>query len=403
MLKIPELVAPAGSPLKLKMAVFYGADAVYLAGKRFGLRTAAENFTNTELCEACSFAHDNGVRVYVALNGFLHDKDMCDLDEYVRFLEKIKVDAVIVSDIGVMRAVRDNSALNIHLSTQNTCLNTESAKFWKDLGVKRIVLGREVSILEAKRIREMAGVEIEMFVHGSMCMSYSGNCTISNYTFGRDSNRGGCKHSCRFEYDIEWGGKKRRSDFFMSSKDLMAAEYLEDFAKAGIDAVKIEGRMKTPYYLGTVCKTYSELLCEMREHGYLSLEKISSATKELRKISHRDYCTGNLLEKASADSIFNEREMIKSSFEIVAIVFEVKIGEYMLAQVKNGIKKEDELELLLFKGKPKKVFAGDMKNVLDEPLESARPGILVKLPYVHGAGKWNLLRRSVSCLQEING
>ena len=195
-----ELLAPAGNLNKLKIAVLYGADAIYLAGPKYGLRSASDNFSDTELCEGIQFAHKNNCKTYVTLNAFLHDKELEDLPEYVSFLEQINVDAVIVSDLGVMTIVQQYSKLPIHLSTQASCLNIHAAKTWKKLGAKRLVLGREVSLEEAGKIRKSTGIEVELFVHGSMCSAYSGNCTISNYTSGRDSNRGGCVQSCRFYY-----------------------------------------------------------------------------------------------------------------------------------------------------------------------------------------------------------
>jgi len=189
---LPEILAPAGSLEKLKVAVLYGAHAVYVGGQKFGLRTAADNFTLDELREGMRFAHERGAKVYVVLNSFLHDKDLKELPEFVQYLEEIQTDAVIVSDLGVVRTVREFSNLPIHISTQASTLNVHSAKLWKSAGATRIVLGREVSVKEAGKIRREADIEVEMFIHGSMCMAYSGHCVISNFTQGRDSNRGGC-------------------------------------------------------------------------------------------------------------------------------------------------------------------------------------------------------------------
>ena len=175
-----ELLAPAGNLNKLKIAVLYGADAVYLAGPKYGLRGASDNFSDTELCEGIQFAHQNNCKTYVTLNAFLHDKELEELPEYVNFLEQSKVDAVIVSDLGVMTVVQQHSKLPVHLSTQASCLNIHAAKAWKRLGAKRLVLGREVSLEEAGKIRKASGIEVELFVHGAMCTAYSGNCTISN-------------------------------------------------------------------------------------------------------------------------------------------------------------------------------------------------------------------------------
>ena len=199
---LPELLAPAGNLEKLKIAVLYGADAVYLAGPQFSLRAGTDNFSDVELAEGVRFAHDHRVKVYVTLNAFLHDEELAQLPDYIKFLDTCNVDAVIVSDLGVIATVQQYAPLPLHLSTQASCLNQYAAQLWKNLGVQRIVLGREVSINQAQAIRQAAGIEVEMFVHGAMCMAYSGNCTISNYTQARDSNRGGCVHSCRFPYSI---------------------------------------------------------------------------------------------------------------------------------------------------------------------------------------------------------
>jgi putative protease len=235
----PELLSPAGSLEKLKVAVLYGANAVYLGGQKFGLRQASDNFTTEELIEGVEFAHSRGSLVYVVLNSFLHDKDLSELPEFLSLLSELKVDAVIVSDLGVIETVKKHSNLVIHLSTQASCLNTEAAKLWKSMGVQRIVLGREVTIKEACEIKKATGLEIEMFVHGSMCMAYSGNCVISNYTQGRDSNRGGCAHSCRFEYSIEFDKQNNEAmkAYFMSSKDLEGIRLLPEFIAAGIDSL----------------------------------------------------------------------------------------------------------------------------------------------------------------------
>lgn len=306
----PEILSPAGSLDKLKVAVLYGAHAVYVGGQKFGLRTAADNFTQDELREGMIFAHERGAKVYVVLNSFLHDKDLEELPEFVKFLAEIKTDAVIVSDLGVVKTVRAHSSIPIHVSTQASTLNVEAAKLWKNMGATRIVLGREVSIKEAGKIKREAGIEIEMFIHGSMCMAYSGHCVISNFTQGRDSNRGGCAHSCRFEYSLDMGldTMEKKKAFFMSSKDLEGLRLLPEFIKEEIDSLKIEGRMKSHLYAGTMSKVYSEALDFYRAHGHFLSEDLLSWEAELSKVSHRSYTEASLVDKAGADSIFNERE-----------------------------------------------------------------------------------------------
>ncbi len=297
-----ELLAPAGNLDKLKTAVLYGADAVYLAGPRFSLRGASENFSDTELSEGIRFAHQNNCKSYITLNAFLNDEELKELRNYVRFLEKTGVDAVIVSDLGVLTVVQEHSKLPIHLSTQASCLNIHSAKVWKHLGVKRLVLGREVSLEEAGRIRKEVDIEIELFIHGAMCMSFSGNCTISNYTAGRDSNRGGCIQSCRFTYSaisVKNSIDANSLDIFqsslMSSKDLCGIELLPKFFKTGIDSIKVEGRMKGPLYAATTTSAYALALkwCNSTPHEKWS-KKLQDLSRMLEKIPHRGFTDGFL-------------------------------------------------------------------------------------------------------------
>ena len=262
---LPELLAPAGSLEKLKTAVLYGADAVYFAGQEFGLRAAADNFTLDEIREGVEFAHSRGAKTYVVLNGFLHDSDLENLPAFVRFLKDVGVDAVIVSDPGVAMVVREHGPIPLHVSTQASVMNTYGALAWKELGAVRVVLGREVSIREAGRIQREAGIEIELFVHGAMCMAYSGHCVISNFTQGRDSNRGGCAHSCRFSYDVKFESGQHESSFVMSSKDLEGLMALPQFVEEGIVSLKIEGRMKGPLYAATTTRVYRAALDYYRE------------------------------------------------------------------------------------------------------------------------------------------
>jgi putative protease len=396
---VPELLAPAGSLEKLKVAVLYGADAVYLGGQKFGLRTAAENLTYQELEEAVAFAHERSSKVFVVLNSFLHDQDLDELPEFIKFLNEIQVDAVIISDLGVVRTFRKLSSIPIHLSTQASCLNVESAKFWKKMGVQRIVLGREVGLKEASEIKRETGLEIELFIHGSMCMAYSGNCVISNYTSGRDSNRGGCAHSCRFEYSLsgdgESGEKKELKSFFMSSKDLKGVSVLPEFIKYGIDSLKIEGRMKSHLYAGTTSKVYSEALSYYQEHGHFLSDDLYAWKDELNKITHREYHEGNLVQKAGRESIYSERETEEKEFVVVGIVLQVIEKNFMLVEVRSAFSPGEELELLPFEGKAIPFTPTTISNVSGEVFEKTRPGLLVKLPYFSEVKEWNILRKRV--------
>ncbi len=400
MRSVPELLAPAGSLEKLKVAILYGANAVYLGGQKFGLRTAADNFTSAELAEGAEFAHERGAKVYVVLNSFLHDSDLTELPEFLLLLDELKIDAVIVSDLGVIETIKKYSSIEIHLSTQASCLNTQAAILWKEMGVKRIVLGREISLADASEIKKASGLEIEMFVHGSMCMAYSGNCVISNYTQGRDSNRGGCAHSCRFEYSLDFKNiEKASSDevkaYFMSSKDLEGIRALPEFIDAEIDSIKVEGRMKSHHYAGTISKVYSDALTYYQENGDMVSKQILEWESELRKITHRDYTLGSLQEPAGADSIYTEREHETPDYVVAGIVLEVVEGSHLLVEVRSAFYLGDTLELVPFNG-PCIEFKADFLAETDgSSCEKSRPGILLKTPFVKGAKQWNIIRAKV--------
>lgn len=396
MFKVPELLAPAGSLDKLKVAVDYGANAVYLGALKFGLRSAAQNFTPKELQEGVEYAHSKGALVYIVLNGFLHDQDLVELKEYLAFLDTVNIDAAIISDLGVIQTVKKYSSIPVHLSTQASCLNVESAKLWKKFGVERVVVGREVSIEESKKIKEEAGIEVEMFVHGSMCMAYSGNCVISNYTQGRDSNRGGCAHSCRFEYSIDFNNdlEKKRA-YFMSSKDLNGIRVLEDFIKAGIDSIKVEGRMKSHLYAGTISKVYSEALNFYKEHGHFLSDDLLKWEKELKKVTHRSYEEANLVKKAGSETIFNERESDSTNeYVIIGNIIEVQ-NDKMIIDVKNAWNQNDQLEILPFKGDSIPLVSSKITSLDGEEIIRTNPSSLVTLPLVQGACENNILRMRV--------
>jgi putative protease len=398
MKSIPELLAPAGSLDKLKVAVLYGADAVYVGGQKFGLRTAADNFTLDELREGMSFAHHHGAKVYVVLNSFLHDKDLSELPEFVRFLDEIGTDAVIVSDLGVVRTVRSLSKIPIHISTQASTLNTHSALLWKEAGASRIVLGREVSVKEAGVIKREAQIEIEMFIHGSMCMAYSGHCVISNFTQGRDSNRGGCAHSCRFEYSLEGlDTQEKKKAYFMSSKDLEGLRVLPAFIEEGIDSLKIEGRMKSHLYAGTMSKVYSQALKYFAQHGDFLSSDLLEWEAELSKVSHRSYTEASLVAPAGVDSIFNERENAsEGEWQMVGSVIHASPKAGIVIEVRNAFNQSDILEFLPFHDKAIAVAACEITDLSMRPVQRTRPTTLVRLPFVEGVQARNLIRQRKS-------
>ncbi|TCI29482.1 U32 family peptidase [Exiguobacterium sp. SL-10] len=269
MKKRPELLAPAGNLEKLKMAILYGADAVFIGGQQFGLRSRAGNFGYDEMAEGVAFAHAHGAKVYVAANMVTHEGDIDGAGEFFCTLRDIGIDAVIVSDPAMIEVcLTDAPGLPVHLSTQASATNYETLRFWQEEGLERIVLAREVSMEEIKEMKRQVDVEIETFVHGAMCISYSGRCTLSNHMALRDANRGGCAQSCRWKYGFfeadelltEKMVERDEEPFSMSSVDLAMVRHIPDLVDAGVDSLKIEGRMKSIHYVATVCNVYRQVI-----------------------------------------------------------------------------------------------------------------------------------------------
>lgn len=342
-----ELLAPAGNFDKLVTAVHFGADAVYFAGKQFGLRAFAGNFSDEEIVKAMDFLHAHGKKGYVTLNIVAKDSDFENINPYLQLLVEAKVDGVIVSDVGVIYYLRKNfPALNVHVSTQANVNNSFSAKFFADMGVTRIVLAREMSIDEIALLRKNLpeNVEIEAFVHGAMCISYSGRCLLSNYLTGRDSNRGACVQACRWQYTIREVGRKdelpieedERGTYILNSKDLCMIEHLQELEKAGVVSLKIEGRMKSDYYVASVVNAYRRVLDKKNEMSLLQ--------EELEKTSHRRYTTGFYF--GSEDKEYLEDSMPVQTAEFVAKVVEDSHDGTVKIEMRNRFKKGDVLEIL---------------------------------------------------------
>lgn len=297
-----ELLAPCGDINKLKTAIHFGADAVYVGGDNFGLRAGAKNFSNEELIQAVEYVHSRNKKIYVTCNIVAHNEDFEGLEEYLAFLEEIKVDAVIVSDPGIIviaKKVLHNT--EIHLSTQANATNKYTATFWAEQGCKRIVLARELSLTEIKEIRDYlpADIELEAFVHGAMCISHSGRCLLSNFLTQRDGNRGACVQACRWEYEIHEINRPnsslvmsedKRGTYIMNSKDLNMISYIKELAEAGVMSFKVEGRMKSQYYVGTVINAYRHAIDDYLTSPQNPIRE--ELKEELFKTSHRDYTTG---------------------------------------------------------------------------------------------------------------
>ncbi len=297
-MKKPELLAPAGTMEKLKVALLYGADAAYVAGKSFGLRAFGGNFTREELKDAVGFAHALKKKLYVTLNIYAHNSDIEQAPEYIAYLDQIGVDAVLVSDLGLFMLCREKAPdLPVHISTQANNTNWRTAEAWKALGATRVVLARELSFPEIAKIRKQTDVELEMFVHGAMCISYSGRCLLSNFFTHRDANRGMCAQVCRWKFALSEEkspgeyfpiAEDERGTYIMNSKDLCLLDRIGAIARLGIDSLKIEGRMKSVHYVASVTKIYRETI-DACLAGEDVTEMLPIWREELEKISHRPY------------------------------------------------------------------------------------------------------------------
>jgi putative protease len=382
-LKKVELLAPAGDLQKLKIAVLYGADAVYLGGEAFGLRKRSKNFTIDQIAEGVKFAHERGVKVYVTLNIIPHNEDFQGLEEYVQELIDIDIDAVLVADPGMFMRIKEIAPnLEIHISTQASVTNKDTVMFWYNLGAKRIVLARELTLDEIKKITEdlPEDLTIETFAHGAMCMSYSGRCLISNYMLGRDANRGDCAHPCRFKYNLV--EETRPGEFFpvyeddggtfiMNSKDLCMIQNIPEMIEAGINSLKIEGRVKGIYYVATVLRSYRMALDEYYKdpENYKFDEKY---LEEIKKASYRDFTTGFFFGKPKDDAQVYATNSYIRGYDFLGMVLDYDEETQMATiEQRNRMFVGDEIEVF---GPGKKHFTQKISIMLDEkgdPIEVA--------------------------------
>lgn len=381
-----ELLAPAGNFEKLVTALHFGADAVYFAGKMYGLRAFAGNFEDDEIIKAMQFLHENGKKGYVTLNIVANDSDFEHIDDYLNLLIKAKVDGVIVSDVGVIYYLRKNfPSLNVHVSTQANINNSYSAEFFADLGVTRLVLAREMNLENIKKMHENIGdrLEIEAFVHGAMCISYSGRCLLSNYMTGRDSNRGACVQACRWKYTIREENKEEefpieedeRGTYILNSRDLCMIDHLDELEKAGICSLKIEGRMKSDYYVASVVNAYRRALDKT-----LDIDRLHD---ELEKTSHRRYTTGFYFN--SDDKEYIESSMPIQTAQFIAKVVEDESEGFVKVEMRNRFMVGDLLEVLspddnfLKTIKIEKIFASDGTEIQDA--KRVQEVVTINCPY----------------------
>ena len=378
----PELLAPAGSLEKLKTAIDFGADAVYLGGSKLNLRAFANNFTNEEIKEGVEYAHKRNKKLYVVLNVLPHNSDLIGVEEYLKQLKDLNIDAIIVSDPSIIITAKEVVPdLEIHLSTQANNVNWKSAKFWYKQGVKRIVLARELNFKEIEEISEHVpeDCDLEAFVHGSMCMAYSGRCLISNYLTGRDANRGACAQACRYKYYLV--EEKRPGEYFpivedekgtyiMNSKDLCMIKHIPELVKSGIYSFKIEGRMKSSYYVAAVVKAYRQAIDSYFEDP-TSYEFKEEWMGILKKVSHRSYHTGFYFGKNDAMQIYETSSYIRD-YDIVGVVKSYDI-ETNIATVeqRNRVFEGDKVEVLSPLGNGFEFKLLDMKTSKGEKIDVA--------------------------------
>lgn len=407
-MKKMELLAPAGDLEKLKIAIDYGADAVYFGGEAFGLRAGAGNFTKDEIREGAEYAHRRGKKIYMTVNIFAHNEDIRRLPDFLRDIADLEIDAFLVSDPGVIAVFREilPDAV-LHLSTQANTTNYMTAKFWYDMGISRIVAAREMSFEELKEFRRELpeDMEIEAFIHGAMCISYSGRCLMSNFMTARDANRGACSHPCRWNYSLM--EEKRPGEYFpvmedergtyvFNSKDLCMIEYIPEMVEAGIASAKIEGRMKTIFYAATVVRVYREAI-DSYYADPASYRFRPEWLEELSKVSNRHFTTGFFLGKPDENAQNYESGAYIREYDFIGIVrdYDGETG-FALVEQRNNFRRGDEIEI--FGSGSASFFTQDVGELYDaesgEPIEVApHAQQMVRMKVRYPVGTSYMLRR----------
>ena len=401
-MKLPELLAPAGNFEKLKTAIHYGADAVYLGLSDFSLRAKADNFDEDELKKAVDFVHLMGKRVYVTINIFPHNRDISLIREHLSFLKTISPDGIIVSDVGAFElAMNIDQEIPVHISTQANITNYRSAGFWERIGAKRLVLSRELTIDEIKEIRHHVNVELECFVHGAVCISYSGRCYMSSFIANRSGNRGECTNTCRWNYTLmeqQRPGEhfpvyeNDRGTYVMSSRDLCMIEHLDKLAEAGVNSFKVEGRMKGINYVAGVVKTYREAVDSLHETPYIINKQW---LQELEMFSSRGYTTGMFLgQQDNSGYNHDDSEAYRKSHELVGVVKLVKNGRAVVA-LRNNLRIGDELEFLSPGLENEICPVSEIFSKEGLPVQSGRNDEDVVISIQPGVRENDLIRRSI--------
>ncbi len=389
--KKPELLIPASSLEVLKVAVLYGADAIYIGGEMYGLRAKAKNFSREDMAAGISFAHAHGKKVYVTANITAHNRDLKGVEEYFRELScldvaedgtPIRPDALIISDPGVFDLAKEYAPeIDIHISTQANNVNYGTYRFWNRMGATRVVSARELSLAEIKEIREHIpeDMEIETFVHGAMCISYSGRCLLSNYFTGRDANLGACTHPCRWKYYLMEENRpgeylpvfeNDRGTYIFNSKDLCMIEYIPEIVDAGIDSLKVEGRMKTALYVAAVARTYRKAIDDFFENPSMYQENLPYYREEIAKCTYRQFTTGFFFEKPKPEAQIYDNNVYVKEYTYLGIVNEVMPDGYIVMEQRNKFLVGDEVEIMKKNGENDIAVVLAMKDEQGNQMES---------------------------------
>ena len=378
----PELLIPAGSLEVLKTAVLYGADAVYIGGEMFGLRAKAKNFSKEDMKKGLEFAHEHGVKVYVTANIVAHNEDLEEVRQYMKELKEIKPDALIISDPAIFTIAKEEvPEIDIHISTQANNTNYGTYLFWHRLGATRVVSARELSLKEIKEIRKHIPdeLEIESFIHGAMCISYSGRCLLSNYFTGRDANRGACTHPCRWKYAVMEESRpgeylpveeNERGTYIFNSKDLCMIEYIPEIIDAGIDSLKIEGRMKTALYVATVARTYRKAIDDffVSEECYRS--NMEYYKEEISKCTYRQFTTGFYFQKPDENTQIYDSNTYVKEYTYIGMVEDYKDGKLKLTQ-RNKFSVGEVIEVMNPDGSNELLTVHSIEDEEGKTMESA--------------------------------
>ena len=382
-----ELLAPAGDLERLKVTLLYGADAIYLGGRKLGLRANATNFTKEELKEGCSFAHNLKKKVYVTLNIFFHDSDREDLDSYIDELVWCGVDAFIVSDPYLIEYLASKE-LEAHVSTQASITNSKEALFYKRLGATRVVLARELNKEEIKSIIDKTGLEVEVFLHGAMCTCFSGRCALSNYITNRDANRGGCAQVCRFAF-----ATLDNKVFTMATKDLNMSEYLKDLIELGVTSLKIEGRMRSIYYLASVVGSYRALI-DAYYNNTLTSDFANKYMKILSSVANRESTSQYFLKRAdSTDQYYTGRQEASNQEYIAVITGYDSVNKALVIRERNYFKVGDTIEVFSPDGRSYQFVLEKLLDESNNSIQVARhPDELLKIPFSEKLCEYSMIR-----------